>query len=113
MTKNSEYIYARVVSPPGVITISPISEMKGKIQSFTTVVYVSEGQYINPEHINSIFYWKCDMSVEGVTVSRFTYITINAMTGEEMTGVITVDCDSWKVLSSTVEPRKGGYYVSK
>lgn len=71
----------------------------------TTKTYptVHRGQFINPELINSVYYWKHDMTVEGVALSEFTYNTVNPNTGKPTKGSLVVDSDSWKVLSSEIK----------
>lgn len=107
MTTKHDGVYARYTQPDGSVAITPVVNLKHLPTDATQFTYLRKGDYLNPELIDSIFYWKCDISVSGVTLSRFTYNTIHPIDGKPLRGTITVDCDTWLVLVSTINEKNG------
>lgn len=104
-TTKHDGLYARYTQPDGSVAITPVANLKHIPTNATQFTYLRKGDYLNPELINSVFYWKCDMSVDGVTVSRFTYNTIHPIDGKPLQGTLTVNCDTWRVLASTINDK--------
>lgn len=101
MTTKHDGQYARYTQPDGSISITPVVNLKHLPTNATQFTYLRKGDYLNPELINSVFYWKCDMSLNDVTMSRFTYDTIHPIDGKPLQDTITIDCDTWRVLASS------------